>query len=120
MRKMYSKKQIEEIAKSSGPKLYKHNLVASDIGYAFTLIITDSQPIDFSTIDTYSKLHDFLISKNLLLFIDSIDRDEIFYDRESGKFFAMLVQNINNNNICTTSYYDDWPLSSTTDTVTPL
>ena len=38
MRKMYSKKQIEEIAKSSGTKLYKHYLHDTSIDYKFILI----------------------------------------------------------------------------------
>ena len=58
MRKMYSKKQIEEIAKSSGTKLYKHTLYNSSLGYKFTLITTNPQPINFTIIDTHKKLYE--------------------------------------------------------------
>ena len=44
MRKMYSKKQIEEIAKSSGTKLYKHNIVTTEDTDAIIIISTDSSP----------------------------------------------------------------------------
>ena len=122
MRRMITTKQIEEIAKSSGGiKLYKHSLIASDIGYEFIVITTDSQPIDFSSVDTYSKLNDYLISNNLLLFVSSSNSNvEIFYDREKQAFYEIFVEMINNKLTCTATYYDDWPLSSTVDTVTEL
>ena len=103
-----------------GTKLYKHFLVSSTIGYEFTLITTNPQPIDFSTIDTYSKLHNFLISNNVLLFVGSSGQ-EIFYDLVGNAFYSTQITNIQNNNICTVgNYYDDWPLSDTTDTVSEL
>ena len=121
MRRMITAKQIEEIAKSSGTKLYKHNLVADSIGYDFIVITTDSQPIDFSINNTYSKLHDFLISQNVLLFVESNNsNEEIFYDRVKEAFYAIMVEKIETKLTCTASYYDDWPLSDTTDTVTAL
>ena len=51
MRRMITTKQIEEIAKSSGTKLYKHYLFDSSINYKFILITTNPEPIDFSSID---------------------------------------------------------------------
>ena len=68
MRKMYSKKQIEEIAKTSGTKLYKHSLlVGGGYSYKFTLITTNPQPINFTIIDTYKKLCEYLSNENVSL-----------------------------------------------------
>lgn len=104
-----------------GTKLYRHNLIAEGVGYDFIVITTNPQPIDFSINDTYSKLHDFLISQNALLFVElNNSNEEIFYDRVREAFYAIMVEQINNKLTCTASYYDDWPLSDTTDTVTPL
>ena len=116
MRKMYSKKQIEEIAKSSGTKLYKHYLHASDMDYNLKAITTNPQPIDFTSIDTYQKLYNYLLSTNLLIFIGTND-EEIFYDINSAKFYSIDIINVNQFEA---SFYDDWSLSNTTDTVTPL
>ena len=116
MRKMYSKKQIEEIAKSSGTKLYKHSFYASDMDYNFKAITTNPQPIDFTSIDTYQKLYNYLLSTNLLIFIGTND-EEIYYDMNSAKFYSI---DIFNGTQFGPSFYEDWPLSSTTDTVTPL
>lgn len=119
MRKMYSKKQIEEIAKSSGTKLYKHILFASVIGYKFTLITTNPQPIDFTNINTYKKLYEYLLNENVLQFINEYI-DEVSYDYESESFYATQFQIVANNKVFIPLLYDDWPLSDTTDTVIPL
>lgn len=44
MRKMYSKKQIEEIAKSSGTKLYRHIIETTNNTDSIIIISTDSSP----------------------------------------------------------------------------
>ena len=44
MRKMYSKKQIEEIAKSSGTKLYRHFIETTSGTDSIIIISTNSSP----------------------------------------------------------------------------
>lgn len=119
MRKMYSKKQIEEIAKSSGTKLYKHYLYASGIDYKFTLITTNPEPIDFTNINTFKKLYEYLLKENVLQFTGQY-MDEILYSLDTQTFYSISIGNVNSINVCVPSYYDDWPLSDTTDTITPL
>lgn len=99
-----------------GTKLYKHSLYASGMDYNFKAITTNPQPIDFTTIDTYQKLYNYLLSTNLLIFIGTND-EEIFYDINSAKFYSIDIINVNQFEA---SFYDDWPLSSTTDTVSEL
>ena len=114
---------IEDLlGKSSGTKLYKHYLNDSSSGYKFILITTNPQPIDFSIYDSYIKLHKFLLNENVLLFInpDEYSDNEILYDKNTDKFYAIMIQNIQNVSSCIASYYDDWSLSNTTDTVTEL
>ena len=117
MRKMYSKKQIEEIAKSSGTKLYKHYL--RDLNYEFTLITTNPQPINFSIINTSKKLYDYLLNENVLQFTGQY-MDEILYNLNTESFYSISIGNINSNNVCVPSSYDDWDFPNTTETVTPL
>lgn len=116
MRKMYSKKQIEEIAKSSGTKLYKHILYNSGIDYKFILITTNPQPIDFSVLNTYEKIYNYLLTQNVIRFTtasgDAIqyesDPDNCFYSVYSGSAVASI------------QLFDDWVLQETTDSVIPL
>lgn len=115
MRKMYSKKQIEEIAKSGGTKLYKHYLSDDGAGYYFILITTNPQPINFSTIDTYKKLYDYLLTQNVTQFIEKYGAC-IQYDGTNNIFYA--IRKIGNTTSIT--LYDDWGLLGTTDTVIPL
>ena len=112
---------IEDLlGKSSGTKLYKHSLYASGIDYKFTLITTNPQPIDFTNIDTYQKLYEYLLNENVLQFLDEYNK-ELLYDNSSmSAFYTIEITEINNVRTCTPSYYDDWPLSNTTDTVTEL
>lgn len=119
MRKMYSKKQIEEIAKSSGTKLYKHILNSISSGYTFTLITTNPQPIDFSIIDTYEKLYEYLLNENVLQFLGKYN-DQIMYDRNEVYFYSIQLTMIGNDVVCIPSSCDDWSLSDTTDNVIPL
>ena len=120
MRRMYSKKQIEEIAKSSGTKLYKHNLFASGINYKFTLITTNPNPIDFTIIDTYQKLYEYLLNENVLQFYNAKNQPLLYDNSSISAFYNIEITEINNVQVCIPSYYDDWTLSSTTDTVTEL
>ena len=116
MRKMYSKKQIEEIAKSSGTKLYKHILYNSGLDYKFILITTNPEPIDFSTIDSYSKLHDYLISQNVIRFTNA-NGDNIQYETNTDNCFYFVYSQGAAPSI---QLVDDWGLLETTDTVSEL
>ena len=119
MRKMYSKKQIEEIAKSSGIKLYKHYLHDSNIDYKFILITTNSQPIDFSVINTFEKLNNYLSTQNVIRFTNDIG-SAIQYDNEQGHCFYSIDILYNPDPAPTIGLVDDWSLSHTTDVVTSL
>lgn len=117
---MITTKQIEEIAKSSGTKLYKHALFESSMDYKLTLITTNPQPIDFSSIDTYQKLNDYLMSQNVIRFTDEVGNNVLYDDSFQNAFYTIYLATIQDNRICAPSYYDDWTLSNTTDTVTEL
>lgn len=120
MRKMYSKKQIEEIAKINGTKLYKHLIEDSNMGYYFNLITTNNQPIDFSVINNSRKLNAYLQSETVISFTGD-SGDAILYDGANKEFyFRIIVSLIQNTETCVPSYYDDWDFSKTTDTVSPL
>ena len=116
MRRMYSKKQIEEIAKSNGTKLYKHTLFQDGINYKFILITTNPEPIDFSSIDVYSKLNDYLKSQNVIRFTDEAG-DNMQYESVTDNCFYVINSQGAAPSI---SLYDDWSLINTTDTVTEL
>lgn len=117
MRRMYSKKQIEDIAKSNGTKLYKHILFDnSGLNYKFILITTNPEPIDFSSIDAYSKLNDYLMSQNVIRFTDG-SGNNIQYESNTDNCFYFIFSEGAAPSI---SLYDDWSLVNTTDTVTEL
>ena len=116
MRRMITTKQIEEIAKSSGTKLYKHYLHDSAVNYNFILITTNPEPIDFSSIDAYSKLNDYLMSQNVIRFIDEFGNN-IQYESDTDNCFYFIFSQGAAPSI---SFYDDWSLLNTTDTVTEL
>ena len=120
MRKMYSKKQIEEIAKSSGTKLYKHLLEDSNMGYFFTLITTNNQPIDFSIINNSNKLYNYLQTENVISFTGE---DFILnYDGVNKEYFYRIRVIVVNNvpaveNIATTIVFNIYcPKSNTSRT----
>lgn len=117
MRRMITTKQIEEIAKSSGTKLYKHYLHDSSIDYKFILITTNPEPIDFSSIDSYQKLYDYLMSQNVIRFIDGFGNNIQYKSGTNNCFYV-----IENSGTGATSLgeFDDWSLANTTDTVTEL
>ena len=50
MRRMYSKKQIEEIAKSSGTKLYRHIIETTIETDKLIIISTDSSQYDVNNL----------------------------------------------------------------------
>ena len=116
MRKMYSKKQIEEIAKSSGTKLYKHLLEDSSGGYIFILITTNPQPIDFSSFDSFSKFNSYLINQNVIRFTDD-SGDIIQYESNTDNCFYLVYSQGAAPSIL---LIDEWSLANTTDTVTSL
>lgn len=116
MRKMYSKKQIEEIAKSSGTKLYKHYLYDNSVDYKFILITTNPEPIDFSSINSYQKLYDYLMSQNVIRFTTD-SGDNIQYESGTNNSFYSIT---NDAGAPSLGEFGEWSLESTTDTVTPL
>ena len=120
MRKMYSKKQIEEIAKSSGTKLYKHYLYDSSMDYKFILITTNSQPINFSIIDTFEKLYNYLLTQNIIRFTTDTG-ESVQYDYGYDHcFYIYDVQNNGGTTELSLGTIEDWSLSNTSDNVTPL
>lgn len=116
MRRMITTKQIEEIAKSSGTKLYKHYLHDSIIDYKFILITTNPEPIDFSSVDNYQKFYDYLMSQNVIRFTDSAG-DNIQYKSGTNNCFYTIGHG---GTTPTLGEFDDWSLANTTDTVTEL
>lgn len=119
MRKMYSKKQIEEIAKSSGTKLYKHLIEDNNNGYFFILITTNNQPINFSIITNSSELNNYLQTENVITFTG--DGGVVIYDGSNKPYFYRIdVIVVNNTPTCKAYYYEDWDFTSTTDTVSEL
>lgn len=119
MRKMYSKKQIEEIAKSSGTKLYRHLIEDNNNGYYFILITTNDQPIDFSIINNAQKLNSYLHTENVIQFIGD-EGPILYYGANKESFYGITVSIVQNIPTCVASYYDDWDYSQTTDTISPL
>ena len=77
MRKMYSKKQIEEIAKSSGTKLYKHHLVIQWTGSSGDLSFTSDNYFISNRASAYSNIID--------LFNDGLQFVSSSYDESSEK-----------------------------------
>ena len=99
-----------------GTKLYKHYLHDSSINYKFILITTNPEPIDFSSIDVYSKLNDYLMSQNVIRFTDD-SGNNIQYESTTDSCFYFIYSQGAAPSI---SLYDDWSLANTTDTVTEL
>lgn len=116
MRKMFTE---EEIGKLGGTKLYKH--VLSDQNYTFELITTYKNPLDFTILNTYGKLNEFLKTLIIFKFKDPSDNSDIYWDDNSG-MFAYTSQYLLQDETVVISLVDidDWYLTSTTDTVTEL
>lgn len=120
MRKMYSKKQIEEIAKSSGTKLYKHFFYDSSMDYKFILITTSSQPINFSVLNTFDKLYNYLLTQNVIRFTTD-NGYSVQYDPDYEHcFYNVNTENNGTATILSIGILSDWSLENTTDTVMPL
>ena len=98
-----------------GTKLYKHYLSDDGAGYYFILITTNPQSIDFSTIDTYKKLCDYLLTQNVIQFVEKYGSC-IQYDDTNNIFYTIRKT----GNTTSIALYDDWGLSQTTDTVNEL
>ena len=65
MRRMYSKKQVEEIAQSavnSGTKLYKHTISFNQGGSALQLVSNSNTPITQETLDEILSNYKFIIA----------------------------------------------------------
>ena len=120
MRKMYSKKQIEDIAKSSGTKLYKHYLHDSSMNYNFILITTNSQPIDFSVFSSSEDLFNYLLTQNVIRFTDNSGNNIQFEYVSEKYFYSINIELASSGTVTLVNAFDDWSVESTTDTVTPL
>lgn len=108
---------IEDLlGKSSGTKLYKHYLFDSTTDYRFILITTNPKPIDFSGIDTYRKLFDFLLTQNVIRFTDEFG-DSIQYESNTDNCFYFIYSQGAAPSI---QLLDEWSLLNTTDTVSEL
>ena len=103
-----------------GTKLYKHYLYDSSMDYKFILITTNSQPIDFSVIDTFEKLYNYLLTQNVIRFIrDTGESVQYDYSYEHC-FYCYDIQNTGTITELSLGLIDDWSLVNTTDTVTEL
>lgn len=102
---------------SGGTKLYKHYLHDSSSGYKFILITTNPEPIDFSSFDSYQKLHDYLMSQNVIRFTTDFGNTVQYKPVANNCFYA-----IDNDGAGAPALgeFDDWILATTTDTVTSL
>lgn len=99
-----------------GTKLYQHKIIDnSGTQYIFTLITDSPTPLDFSELDTYIKVDTYLKTINVILFIDDNNYNIMF-----DKFINYFINYSIYNSKFEFNVYDDWSLSNTTDTVTPL
>ena len=102
------------ISDELGTKLYKHTIEDSTAGYIFTLITTSPDAIDFQTYDTYVKIKNYLRTINVLSFKN--DLKDIQWSNEVNSFFSLDI--INSDVLVV--LFDDWDLTSSTDTVIAL
>lgn len=102
MRKMYSKNQIEQIAKasvSSGTKLYKHSL--SGTGNPITIIDTQSTTITSSNISTRARecIRAYTADGSTIIAVSGI-ADGIYYSVLSGsQIGGNSISNITNDDV---------------------
>ena len=112
---------IEDLlGKSSGTKLYKHYLHDSSMNYNFILITTNSQPIDFSVVNTFEKLFNYLLTQNVIRFTSDYGNAIQYDDVTQHCFYSVDIQYNGSDTGATTGLIDDWSLQHTTDTVTEL
>ena len=129
MRQMFSKKQIEELAKTSvnegiesgeiqvGSKLYKHTIVDSDSGYTFILINDKPNTIDFSDYEGYDDFLDYLVNNIVISFYSLGEpNNQIIY---LGTAFASINYDFDNEQFILAAL-DDWSLENSTDSVSEL
>lgn len=102
---------VSEIISKS--KFYLHTI--SDGTYTFRIIMNSKTPLDFTTLDTFTKLNDHLKELKPLLFVDSRGHD-VYFDDGQGYFG---VVEITDKEVISGSY-EEWLLLATTDTVTEL
>ena len=75
MRKMYSKKQIEEIAKSGGGKVYLHNIfISTNRDACLQLYSTSNEPFTIETLAAFMTNNGITSrSKGIALSFNAID-----------------------------------------------
>ena len=103
-----------------GTKLYKHYLYDSSMDYKFILITTNSQTIDFSTIDTFDKLYNYLLTQNIIRFTTDTGESVQYDSSYKHCFYIYDVQNNGTITELSLGTIEDWSLAHTTDTVTEL
>lgn len=99
-----------------GTKLYLHHIIDKQMAYIFDLISTFENPIDFSTLDTQQKIWDYIKNYPIISFREKTTDFLVVYGIFKKHFFGIGVD----DESVTTTFYDDWDLSKTTDEVTPL
>ncbi len=116
MRKMFTEKQVGEIAKkvAGGTQLYKHLIVDTAGEYTLVLITPSKDPLDFTTLNSYKKVHDYLLTIVVISFTK--DNHLLIYDDSSNEYLSLNCM----DGTLETGLMDDWVLASTTDTVTKL
>ena len=113
---LYVDGKITSAVANSGTKLYKHYLHDASTDYWFILITTNSQPFDFSVIDTYKKLNDYLSTQNVIKFTDDFGNNIQYESVTDNCFYYIYSQGA----APSIQLLDDWSLANTTDTVTEL
>ena len=101
---------------SAGTKFYKHTL--EDGNYIFILITTSSQPLDFTTLDTHEKLHNYLLTQTVISF--TLDMYPVVYREYADDNCYYYICPFDDDSTPLMIKLDDWYLSTTTDTVTEL
>ena len=99
-----------------GTKLYKHVLYDTMSMYTWILITTLSTPLDFTILNTYSKLNAYLKTINVIDFRD-INNGVLQWNEYDNFYYCV---GINSAGELYAAGEDDFDLSNTTDTVTPL
>ena len=74
---------------SGGTQLYKHILHDPNSDYNFILVTTYNSPIDFEVYDTYVKLNQFLLTLNVISFLNELQ--PIVYDYSTATFYSLGV-----------------------------
>lgn len=100
-----------------GTKLYKHHL--KDYNYDLILITTNPEPINFSSINDYDKLYNYLMSQNVIRFTTD-SGDNVQFNSVQHYFYSITIELASSGLVPLINAFDDLSLVDTTDTVTEL